>query len=78
MANAYDAIDEVRQALRDHFGRSAQQLRVPQIMEITALDEPAVTNALAVLHNNGEIEGALVAELDHPMIVAGFRTRRFA
>ena len=40
-----------------------------QVMEVTAFGQEAVNSALAVLYNNGQIEGHTVWGEAHPVIV---------
>jgi hypothetical protein len=66
MAEPQDAQFEVYEALRRHFDRTDEAVEIPQIMEMTGLDENAVQNALRVLHRAGRIEGITAAEISYP------------
>lgn len=69
VAHPLDAQDEVYQALCAHFDRTHEYVEVPEIMEMTGLDENAVTNALRVLHQEHSIEGITAAEVNYPFRV---------
>jgi predicted transcriptional regulator len=71
VAEPQQAQQEILDALYDHFDRSGDSLKPEQVMEMTALDEAATTNALRVLHRMGKIEGVMVAEINHPVLVTG-------
>ena len=66
MAEPQDAQFEVYDALLRHFDRTDQAVEVPEIMEMTGLDENAVQNALRVLHRAGQVEGNTAAEISYP------------
>ena len=69
MTDAQQAQRAVLDSLRDHFDRTAEYLEVPQIAEMTGLDEATVQNALRRLWESGRIEGVEVAEFRYPVQV---------
>ncbi len=75
MATAEQAVVDIWEALAAHFRRSADPLTPEQVVEMTAYDQDAVSNALAVLYNNGHIKGATVLGTYHPVLVTGVNYR---
>jgi hypothetical protein len=73
MATPADAQDEVFAALKEHFDRTHDHLEVPQIVDMTALDENTVQQALRVLYQQGAIEGITAAEIPYPFHVTGIK-----
>ncbi len=69
MSNAQTAVEEVWEALAAHFRRSADPVEVPEhLVEITALNEEAVINAVRVLENkHGDAEPYLFCH-DVPVV----------
>lgn len=61
----------VLDSLRDHFDRTPDHLEVPQVVEMTGLDEATVQNALRRLYETRRIDGIPVAELHYPVRVTG-------
>ena len=69
MAEPHDAQYEVFEALRAHFDRSADQVNVELISEMTGLEQATVENALRVLKQANRVDGVMVAEAQHPIWV---------
>ena len=71
MTDPQQAQRYVLDSLRDHFNRTPEHLEVPQIVEMTGLDEATVQNALRRLYETRRIDGVPVAELHYPVRVTG-------
>lgn len=61
----------VYDTLHDHFNRTPEHVEVPEIVELTGLDEDTVQNALRRLYETRRIDGVTVAELHYPVRVTG-------
>lgn len=55
MADHRNDVDEMRQAIKKHFDRSADVLTFEQLVDMSALGVEAAQNALRVLGNKGWI-----------------------
>jgi hypothetical protein len=69
MTSPEDARDRIMATLRDHFGTTEKDLSPEEIADMTGIELVLVQNSLRVLHKMNKIEGAMVAELSHPVKV---------